>query len=186
MAELGSNGLAGQAQEAVEFADVILLSVLWKKLDQVLDRLGSLDGKVVIDAINPLTTTETIVNSATTKNQHFFEFLGESSVSQKLQKRLLMAKIVKAFNQFYVGILAAGTQLSATEKPAVFYAGDGKDAKRIVSIMTEKSGFTAADAGFLQSARLLEMIPQLYHQVSQTNGWQYFGFTLSKIPHFVK
>lgn len=161
--------MARQAQEAVEFADAILLSVLWKKLDQFLDRLGSLDGKVVIDAINPLTTTETIVN-ATTKNQHFCEFLGESSVSQKFQKRLTMAKIVKAFNQFSVGILAAGTQLSATEKPAVFYAGDGKDAKRIVSILTEQSRFTAVDAGSLESARLLEIIPQLYHQVSQTNG----------------
>ncbi len=47
-----TGGRTGTPREAVEFGDVVLLSVPWLLVDEVLAQAGSLDGKIVIDTTN--------------------------------------------------------------------------------------------------------------------------------------
>src|SRR5512132_875377 len=49
-AETGAR--TGSPREAVEFGDVVLLSVPWLHVEDVLARAGPLDGKIVIDTTN--------------------------------------------------------------------------------------------------------------------------------------
>jgi hypothetical protein len=179
VAEMGVNGSSGQADEVVEFADVILFSVLWRKMEQVLNGLGSLEGKIVIDTMNPLTTTETIVGTA--PGEHIFEIPEAGSTSEELQNRLVGARIVKAFNHFPAELLVKATQESDTNKLTVFLCGDDKQAKHLVVQLIEDSGFIPVDAGRLSSAHLLENLARLWHEVMEANELKDFAFSITRL-----
>ena len=50
--EIGNGASTGTPREAVEFGEVVVVSVPWGELPSVLEQLGSLDGKIVIDTTN--------------------------------------------------------------------------------------------------------------------------------------
>ena len=45
-------GRAGTPAEAAAFGEVVMLSVPWTRIDEVLAGLGPLDGKIVVDTTN--------------------------------------------------------------------------------------------------------------------------------------
>src|SRR3954466_5954469 len=49
---IGARAHAGSVRDAVEFGDVILFSVPWSRFDEVIEEMGELDVKVVIDTTN--------------------------------------------------------------------------------------------------------------------------------------
>ena len=51
---IGALASVGSVQEAAEFGEVVLFSVPWTRIDEVLGEIGdeALDGKVVIDTTN--------------------------------------------------------------------------------------------------------------------------------------
>ena len=51
-AEIGARAGTSTPREAVALADVAAISVPWRLLDEVLEQLGSLDGKIVVDTTN--------------------------------------------------------------------------------------------------------------------------------------
>ena len=67
--ELGAGASAGTLAEAVDFGEVIVISVPWGVLPQALEQAGSLAGKIVIDTTNqfdaPLPAGETAARTST-------------------------------------------------------------------------------------------------------------------------
>lgn len=160
--ELDGKVAVGTLAEAAAFGDVLLFSVYWPRFNKVLAEVGPLRGKVVIDTMNPLNVDENF------NHTHDFEFMKSSSTAEELQRRNPEAKVVKAFSTIPAGLLDRavwGQQL-----PAGFYCGDDVQAKRVVAQLVGDFGLPPVDVGPLSSARLLETLGVLLHQVEVHHG----------------
>jgi 8-hydroxy-5-deazaflavin:NADPH oxidoreductase len=135
----GSNIKAMTIEEAIAFGDVILLAIPWIKR-QELPSSGLLDGKIVIDAMNPYSENFEVIN------------LEPSSSSEEVAKQLKGARIVKAFNTMYYQHLKTkgNTKLPKEDRTVLFLAGDDAQAKSIVSKLIDEIGFTPVDTGSLR------------------------------------
>jgi predicted dinucleotide-binding enzyme len=123
-------------------ADQILLAVPWPTVPDVLKSVGSLAGKIVIDATNPLTPALELA-------------LGFADSASETVARLTQgARLVKAFNTTGPENMAKARAFPT--KPMMPVASDDAEAKTIVRKLAEELGFEAIDAGPLKAARLLE------------------------------
>jgi 8-hydroxy-5-deazaflavin:NADPH oxidoreductase len=157
-AKTGVSWAASNA-EAVAGADVVILAVPTPALDEVLNDLASsVDGKVLIDATNPM-------------SPDFLPPTGRSA-AEKIQSLLSKAHVVKAFNTAFA---------SRQAKPEVdgeptdgFVAGDNEAAKSTVLGLVGDVGFRPVDAGPLSMAHSLEAMALLGISLQIRNGgtWQ--------------
>ena len=135
----GSNIKAMTIEEAIAFGDVILLAIPWIKR-QELPSASLLNGKIVIDAMNPYSKNFEVIN------------LEPSSSSEEVAKQLKGARIVKAFNTMYYQHLKTkgNTNSPKEDRTVLFVAGDDAQAKSIVSKLIDEIGFTPVDTGPLR------------------------------------
>jgi predicted dinucleotide-binding enzyme len=135
----GSNIKAMTIEEAIAFGDVILLAIPWIKR-QELPSSGLLNGKIVIDAMNPYSENFEVIS------------LEPSSSSEEVAKQLKGARMVKAFNTMYYQHLKTkgNTKLPKEDRTVLFLAGDDAQAKSIVSKLIDEIGFTPVDTGSLR------------------------------------
>ena len=155
VADLGPGGRAGRGRDVAQWADVVLLAVPWRT-PGALPPPDTVDGKIVIDAMNPYTEDGGITN------------LGTSTSSEETQKRLPGARIVKAFNTIWYRHLAerGRPDLPVEERHAIFVAGDDAPAKQAVVSIIERIGFGAVDTGSLaDGGRRQEPNTPLYNKV---------------------
>lgn len=137
--ELGPNARAATVEEAARFGEVVVLAVPWRT-PEALPPAHLLEGKIVVDAMNPYAQGGGIVD------------LGDSSSSEETQKRLPGARLVKAFNTIWYQHLGTRgrTDLPLDERHAIFVAGDDSGARAIVSRLIEEIGFAPIDTGTLR------------------------------------
>jgi predicted dinucleotide-binding enzyme len=161
LAELGGSARLGSIEQAAAFGEAALFSVYWPRVDAVIDAVGkALDGKVVIETMNPLGVTADFV--------HFHDraFMRDNSTAHYLQKRLPGARVVKAFSLLAAPVLEAAAWTAAPVKPSVLYATDDADAGLVVRGLIEDAGFRPVNAGPLEAARQLEQLGVLLHHVA--------------------
>jgi predicted dinucleotide-binding enzyme len=121
---------------------VIVLAVPWPALNAVVKSLGSLAGKIVVDAINPL-------------KADFSLAIGHNDSAGETVARLAPgALVVKAFNT--KGANNMEDSRYGTGKLMMPIAGDDAQAKATVSSLATDLGFEAIDAGPLSMSRYLE------------------------------
>ncbi len=161
IAELGEKVLVGELEEAAQFGDVLLFSVFWPRFEQVLSRLGSLEGKILIDTMNPLKVNEAY------EHFHDLEFMRFNSTSEELQRRVPNARVVKAFSTIPAHLLDKDGWKGSQMLPSIFFAGDDQQAKQVVAQLIQDTGFPGIDAGSLESARLLESMGLLLHRIAE-------------------
>ena len=155
--ESGASAAASNA-DATRGADVVVLAVPHGVVGEVVSELGeALDGKVVIDATNPLNETYTDLTTA------------GISAAEQLQQRLPNAKVVKALNTVFASRYADPTDNGRPLTALV--ASDDATAKRTVSELVESLGLRPVDAGSLRMARALEEIAFLNITLNAANGW---------------
>jgi len=156
-ANTGATAVATNA-DAVQGADVVVLAVPNGVVPTVVADLGpALDGKVLVDATNPLNDTYTDLTTTGT------------SAAEALQQQAPGAKVVKALNTVFASRYANPTE---DGKPlAALVAGDDAAAKATVSELVESLGFRPVDAGSLRYARSLEEIAFLNISLNAANGW---------------
>jgi len=156
-ANTGATAVATNA-DAVQGADVVVLAVPNGVVPTVVADLGpALDGKVLVDATNPLNDTYTDLTTSGT------------SAAEALQEQAPGAKVVKALNTVFASRYAHPTE---DGKPlAALVAGDDAAAKATVSELVESLGFRPVDAGSLRYARSLEEIAFLNISLNAANGW---------------
>ncbi|MEO8410285.1 MAG: NADPH-dependent F420 reductase [Propionivibrio sp.] len=126
-------------------ADVIVMSVPWGAVQVAVAALGPLDGRVVIDATNPLNFGPDGMSLA----------VGFSdSGAETIQRLASGASVFKTMNQvgFHVMDRAREYPLS----PTMFVAGDDTANKPVVMGLVADLGFTPLDCGSLKMARYLE------------------------------
>jgi NADPH-dependent F420 reductase len=146
-------------REAVGAADVVILAVPTSALDEVVaDLAADVDGKVVIDATNPV-------------GPDFLPPTG-TSAAEKIQSRLPKAHVVKAFNTAYAS-RQADPEVNG-EPTDGFVAGDNAAAKSTVLGLVGDIGFRPVDAGPLSMAHSLEAMALLGISLQIRDGgtWQ--------------
>jgi predicted dinucleotide-binding enzyme len=122
--------------EAAAFADVVMLSVPWTAIDDVLARTGPLDRKTVIDTTNPY-------------GPGGVQDLGGRSVGRVNAERMPGARIVRAFNTLTSGFQAGAAGREGDERAVLFLSGDDERAKALVGGLIEEIGFAPCDVGGL-------------------------------------
>jgi NADPH-dependent F420 reductase len=158
LAQAGGKARAATLQEAARAGEVLLLAMPWNATQPVLEGLGDLAGKTLIDATNPLLADLSGLDVGTT-----------TSAAEKVAAWARGAKVVKAFNTVGANIMA-NPSFSA-ERPALFYCGDDATAKQTTKQLAEAIGFEALDAGPLTQARLLEPFALLWISLALKYGY---------------
>jgi NADPH-dependent F420 reductase len=155
---LGVMASGGTIAQAAAFGQVVLLAVRWDAVPEALKAAQSLDGKILIDCTNPMTSDwMRLVEGLTT------------SGAEKIQSLVPGAQVVKAFNHVYAQIIQS-SPLFGSQNASVFYCGDNADAKECVASLIEDAGFDPVDSGPLQNARYLEPIAEQMVQFAYVIG----------------
>ena len=153
----GKNARAAKLAEAAA-NDVLLFAMPWPAAKDVLSGLGNLDGKVLIDATNPLLPDLSGLTIGTT-----------TSSAEQVAEWAKGARVVKCFNT--VGNSIMENDSFANGKPVMFYCGNDAAAKKIVHQLADDIGFDAQDAGPLTQARLLEPFALLWISLAYQQKW---------------
>lgn len=161
LAELGVRARLGTIREAAEFGEAVLFSVYWPRVKAIVSEVGdALDGKAVIETMNPLGVTSDFVHF------HDLKFMRDNSTSEDLQRRLPRARIVKAFNLMAAPALEAAAWSASPLQPNIFYVTDYPAAGDVTRELITDAGFRPINAGLLNSARQLEQVGVLLHQIA--------------------
>jgi len=148
-------------------ADVIVLAVPWPNLSDAVKGLGRVDGKIIVDATNPLTAEMELALGFT------------DSAAETVARLAPGAQVVKAFNVTGSGNMALAHAFKT--KPMMPVAGDDAPAKAKVMKLAEDLGFEAVDAGPLKTARLLEPMAMFWiKQAYVQNQGREFAFALAR------
>jgi len=145
-------------RDAAAKSDAILLATPWNTTQATISGLGNIDGKILIDCINPL-------------NETFSGLTHGHSISaaEVVAQWAPTARVVKAFNTVSAKVMA---NPAFGEQPAtLFYCGDDADAKLAVHQLASDLGFEPVDAGPLANARYLEPLAMLYIHLAVRGGF---------------
>ncbi|HKE80720.1 MAG TPA: NAD(P)-binding domain-containing protein [Solirubrobacteraceae bacterium] len=136
-------GRAGTPREAVEFGEVVLFSVPWRLVDDVLSEAGALAGTIVIDTTNQF-------------GGDGWEDLGGRTAAQVNAARMPGARYTKSFNTMTAGFQAEAAGRAGPDRVVMFLCGDDEDAKRVVAGLIDDAGFTPVDIGGTADAAPME------------------------------
>lgn len=154
----GGGARVGSCREAIAACDAVLLAIPWDQTRAVLGEAESLDGKLLIDCINPLTSDlQGLALGHTT------------SAAEEIAGWFPAARVVKAFNT-----LSAATMENpqyGDQAAHVFICGDDAEAKETVHRLARDLGFEPIECGPLRLARQLEPLAMLYVHLAVFQGW---------------
>ncbi|MDF7815886.1 NADPH-dependent F420 reductase [Hymenobacter sp. YC55] len=141
----GSTVTAGTVEQAAQ-ADLVLLTVPWTEVEDVLRRIPSWRGQIILD---------------TTNAASFPDFqpldLGGKTSTQLVAERAPGARVVKAFNTLFAATLAADPA-EGNGKRVVFISGDDATAKTEVLHLLGTLGFAGIDLGDLVTGAALQQV----------------------------
>lgn len=158
LAESGPSATSGSFDEAVHACDVLLLATPWPATESLLESLGDLRDKVLIDATNPLKPDLSGLTDS-----------GDMSGGEMVASWAKNARVVKAFNT--VGFNVMANPHFDSGSAMMLYCGDDTVAKKVLIELAEDLGFEPADAGPLKQARVLEPLALLWISLALQYGW---------------
>lgn len=169
-AEAGPTADSGTAEQAASFGDVVVLAVGWEAVPDALKAAGSLDCKILISCVNPLTPDYSGLVVGTT-----------TSGAEEIARLAPGAHVVEAFLNVFAGILHSGTMQFGDDVPSVFYCGDDVNSKATVATLIAEIGLEPVDSGPLRNARFVEptamLILQLGAFLGMAREWKPGEFT---------
>ena len=157
----------GTPEQVAAGADLVVLAVRGEAAVQVVSGLtAELDGKVLVDATNPLDTSTMPPGL----------FVGTTdSLGEQVQRAVPGARVVKAYN--IVGNALMVDPDVPGGPPTMFLAGDDPDAKATVTALLEQTGWEVADLGGISASRWLEAMCMV---------WVAYGFASGDWGHAFK
>ena len=147
--------------DAVKGAEVVVIALPWSAVESTVKTL-SLDGKVVVDAANPVDQNLSVLTPPA------------GSAAQTVAQQAKGARVVKAFNTIGAALMGDATF-------DMMYCGDDAAAKKIVDSLIADTGMKPVDVGPLSNAGYLEQIAGLWIDlVVKQRRPGAFGFNLVK------
>ena len=146
----GRGARALYSADAVRDVDWVVVATPFSALPMLLDEIGGLDGKLVMDVTNALVPAD----------DGLMQLAGSGSSGQMLQRACPGARVVKAFNT--VGFHVMAEPAAAGGPVTVPLVGDDADAKTEVADLVRRLGFETADVGPMRHAHALESMSVLY------------------------
>jgi predicted dinucleotide-binding enzyme len=135
---------------SVQDADLVIVTIRSEAIAETIPLLPSLEGRIVIDAMNRFTGDLT------------------RSTTEDLARLLPGARLVKAFNT--TGFENYTTARGRRQPAAMFVAADNPDAKRLAMELAIDIGFEAIDAGGLSNAKALELMVKVWLALASVAG----------------
>ena len=143
---LGPTIKAVTREEAAR-ADMVFIAVNWSKLPAAVSGLPAWEGRIVVDANNPI------------EAPLFKPVDLQGSLSSQIVTALVSgARLVKAFNHLRAEILASDPRADGGRR-VLFYAGDDDTAKAEVGALIDRIGFAGIDLGPLALGGRLMQFP---------------------------
>ncbi len=134
--ELGPHVKPVSAHEAAA-ADIVMIAVTWKQMPAAVANLPPWNGRIVIDAMNPVLMPEFKPAD-----------LGGKASSEVVAEMTPGARVVKSLNTLTPKLLAADPQIGGGRR-VMFLSGDDADAKAEVRKLLDEIGFAPVDLGSL-------------------------------------
>lgn len=153
----------GTIAEVLAFAEVVMLSVPYESLGEIITNKDAFRNKIVITGICSLEadfTGETI--GLPTEQQ--------ISVAENIALALPGASVIEAFNTTFSEVLQLPARESDSIRPTVFYCGDNMEAKKVTIGLIEDCGYTPINAGNLRTARSMETFATAWMQFAVVAG----------------
>jgi predicted dinucleotide-binding enzyme len=146
VAPLGPTITAGTREQAAD-ADMVVIAVNWSKLPAAVAGLPAWNGRIVIDANNPIEAP-------------LFKPVDLNGVvsSQVVAGLVSGARLVKAFNHLRADVLAGDPRADGGRR-VLFYSGDDSAAKAEVGALIDRLGFAGIDLGSLAVGGTLAQFP---------------------------
>lgn len=134
-------------REVAAQAELVVLAVPWDRMRSALDGLPSWNGRILIDATNPV-------------EQPGFRLaeLGGRASTEVVQSLAPGARVVKAGNTLLAAVLARDPK-QAGGRRVLFVCGDDVEAKATVVQVLGELGFATVDLGTLASGARLQQFP---------------------------
>lgn len=140
--EIDEKSSAGTPQEAVQFGEVVVLSVPWDTIPEALRQAGSLAGKIIIDTTNQFGSV-----ALPPRGQTAAEFNAA---------RMPGARYTKSFNTLTSRFQAQTADRPKDQKVVQWICGDDGEAKRIVAGLIEDAGYVPVDLGGTKNCQVME------------------------------
>jgi predicted dinucleotide-binding enzyme len=163
---IGSNASVGTPADAVQFADVVVLSVPYGVLEDALKAAGSLEGKILFSIINALLPDLSGMAVGTT-----------TSAAEEIAKLAPHARVVEALPVF-AEVLNSESRRFGDQQATVFYTGDDEQAKQVVADLLRKIDVEPINAGSLKNSRYVEPAMMLLIQLAYAQHLGQVGFKL--------
>lgn len=144
LAKSGPNATATTQREAAQQAEFVVLAVPWDVTEQVIENLGNLDGKIIMDATNALEIAP----------DRMLQMSVDTSAGELIQSWAPGAHVVKAFNNINDSIMEDPGFIDGPV--TVPLAGNNLEAKKRVQAIITNMGFHTVNAGPIRMARVLE------------------------------
>jgi hypothetical protein len=167
VARTGEGASATTPAAATDGADIVVLAVPGRMVEEITRSIGNLSGKIVIDPTNPLSRNSDglFVHAADTSNAEIIQAAAPESL------------VVKAFNTLNWETMVDPT--SSGGPVSIPLVGNDTHAKEVVAALVEGMGLDAIDVGPLQNARWVEGMLILWINNQYVNG-PAFDFDLRK------
>jgi predicted dinucleotide-binding enzyme len=146
VSRLGPRARAGTRAAAAQ-ADIVVLAVQWQQLESALADLPPWNGRILVDATNPVLMPEFRMAD-----------LGERSSSEVVASKAPGARLVKTANNLTPEQLAADPAQAGGHR-VLFMSGDDAAAKTEVTDILSKAGFAVVDLGSLAVGSRLQQFP---------------------------
>jgi predicted dinucleotide-binding enzyme len=163
----GAGAAVGSFEDTARFGEWIVLATLGTATQDAIAQAGAanFDGKIVIDATNPLSFDGGVVNLAYTS----------PSNGERIARAIPNAMVVKAFNT--VGNALMVHPHFNGPRGVMFIAGDDAGAKRAVAALCGEWGWDSADLGGIEASSYLEALCIVWVRYAAGRGAWNHAFT---------
>jgi hypothetical protein len=164
--KLGALARVTFTAEAIAASDVVILAVPYAAVAQVARSVSDWQGRILVDATNPLAAGLAGLSLGTT-----------TSGAEELARLAQGARVVKAFNT--TGAENMADSRYPCGKPFMPVCGDDEEARLRVIALATLIGFDAVDLGPLSAARYLEPFAMTWIHLAIKQGYgRKFAFSL--------
>lgn len=143
--------------QAVAAAEVVVLATPWTATRDAIEACGSLAGKTVLDATNPLLP-----------NLGGLEIGHSNSGGEMVAQWAPGARVVKIFNT--TGFNNMTNAVYGDEHASMLYCGDDAQAKTAAAALASELGFDQVDCGPLLHSRYLENFAVMWIWLAMKGG----------------